>query len=192
MDDEKDKKVVMQEEEPDYEVLITAIEIEKRVKELGKEIRDDYDPEDNVVLIGILTGALMFQSDLARQIGLKNLTLETMEVSSYIGTESNRDPIITKYPKNSIEGKDVIIVEDIIDTGYSMRLLIQKLTEMGANSIKICTLLSKDDRREVDVPIHFCGFKIPDVWVEGYGLDTNEKGRCWLDILIRKPKVKDL
>ena len=167
------------------EILITSEQIQKRVAELAQEIQEDVDV-NNLVLVGVLNGASFFTTDLARQFNNPNLEIDFMSVSSYGNkTESSGEPAIHCDLKNSIHGKDVVIVEDIVDTGYSMAILLDILKARRPNSLRVCALLSKPDRREIDVPIDYVGFVIENHWVEGYGLDTNEKCRCLKNITRR-------
>ncbi|HOF78895.1 MAG TPA: hypoxanthine phosphoribosyltransferase [Candidatus Dojkabacteria bacterium] len=167
------------------EVLITSEQIKERVTELAAEIKDDVDV-DNLVLVGVLNGASFFTTDLAREFNNPKVEIDFMSVSSYGNNiESSGEPVIHCDLKNSIMGKDVVIVEDIVDTGYSMAILLDILRARRPKSLRVCALLSKPDRREVDVPIDYVGFTIPNHWVEGYGLDTNEKCRCLKNITRR-------
>lgn len=167
------------------EVLITSEQIKERVTELAAEIKDDVDV-DNLVLVGVLNGASFFTTDLAKEFNNPKVEIDFMSVSSYGNNiESSGEPVIHCDLKNSIMGKDVVIVEDIVDTGYSMAILLDILRARRPKSLRVCALLSKPDRREVDVPIDYIGFTIPNHWVEGYGLDTNEKCRCLKNITRR-------
>ena len=171
-----------------FETLYSEEVIKQRVQELGREIQEDYKDEETLVLVGVLKGSFVFLADLARQISHPNLTIQFISVSSYgSGTESAREPIINLDIRSSIRGKNVILVEDIVDTGYSFATLIAMITARGPKSLKTCSLLSKPDRREVEVPIDYQGFEIPDLWVEGYGIDTGEHGRNKKDIVARVP-----
>ncbi len=165
--------------EPKSEVLITEKEIGKKVKELAKQIARDYRGE-KIILIGVLKGAFIFISDLIREISRINPNVEVdfIRVSSYgSDTESSREPIIQMDVHSPLRDQNVILVEDIVDTGYSLKTLIAILKAREPKSLKTCALLSKDDRREVEVHLDYLGFHIPDVWVEGYGLDSNQTGR---------------
>ena len=167
------------------EILITSEQIKERVTELAAEIKDDVDV-DNLVLVGVLNGASFFTTDLAREFNNPKVEIDFMSVSSYGNNiESSGEPVIHCDLKNSIMGKDVVIVEDIVDTGYSMAILLDILRARRPKSLRVCALLSKPDRREVDVPIDYIGFTIPNHWVEGYGLDTHEKCRCLKNITRR-------
>ena len=158
------------------EILVSSDEIEKRVGELGKQITEDYKGK-NLLLVGILKGAVIFMADLAKNIDLP-ITMDFMAVSSYgKSSESSGVVKIIKDLDSSVEGKDILIVEDIIDTGFTLGYLTDYLKRRGANSVKICTLLDKPDRRKVQVPVDYRGFVIPDEFVVGYGLDYAEQYR---------------
>lgn len=157
-------------------VLISREEIDKRVKELGEEITRDYKDKD-ILVVGILKGAVIFMSELVQRID-KPVTMDFMAVSSYgKSSVSTGEVRIIKDLDNSVEGKDILIVEDIIDTGYTLQYLTDNLTKRGAKSVKICTFLDKIDRREVDIPVDYIGFEVPDEFIVGYGLDYAEMGR---------------
>ena len=156
-------------------VLINKSKLEKRIEEIGKQIEKDYEGKD-IVFIGILKGSVMFMSELAKNVK-NNIELEFMEVSSYEGTESTGVVRINKDIKNSIQGKDVIIVEDIIDTGRTLTYLVDYLKQKNPNSLEIATMLSKPSRRIMELNVDYIGFAIDDKFVVGYGLDYNEKYR---------------
>lgn len=153
--------------------LIKESELKERIQELGKEITKDYKGKE-LRLICVLKGGVMFMVDLAKEIKTP-LTMDFMAVSSY-GNETSSTGIvkIVKDLDESIEGKDVIIVEDIIDSGRTLTYLIQILKDRNPSSIKVCTLLDKPDRRIVDVHVDYVGFSIPDEFVVGYGLDYKQ------------------
>ncbi len=158
------------------EILITEQQLKEKVKELGRMITKDYQGKD-LVLLGVLKGAIMFMADLSRAIDLP-LSIDFMAVSSY--GSSTRSSGIVKIIKDhdiNIEGKDVLIVEDIIDSGLTLSYLRETLLGRKPRSLKICTILDKPERREADVKVDYCGFKIPDKFVVGYGLDFDEKYR---------------
>ncbi|WFA07727.1 hypoxanthine phosphoribosyltransferase [Tissierella sp. Yu-01] len=158
------------------EVLLSEEELQKRIKELGNEITKDYKDKD-LVVIGILKGAVIFMSELVKNIGLP-ITIDFMAVSSYGKSSISTGEVrIIKDLDFSVEGKDLLIVEDIIDTGLTLNYLTELLKKRGANSVKICTLLDKPDRRTVGVNIDYLGFEIPDEFVVGYGLDYAEQYR---------------
>jgi hypoxanthine phosphoribosyltransferase len=157
-------------------ILVTEEDIEKRVKELGKQIAEDYKGKD-LILVGILKGAVIFMSDLARNINMQ-IGLDFMAVSSYGRSATSTGEVrIVKDLDFSVENKDILIIEDIIDTGYTLAYLTDNLRKRGASSVKVCTLLDKPERRKVNVPVDYLGFAIPDEFVVGYGLDYAEIGR---------------
>ena len=152
------------------DVLISNEELVKRTKELGAQISKDYENKE-IRLICVLKGGVMFMTDLSKEIKQK-VSMDFMAVSSY-GNETSSSGIvkIVKDLDESIEGKDVLIVEDIIDSGRTLSYLLKVLQERKPKSIKIITLLDKPDRRVVDVDVEYVGFTIPDEFVVGYGLD---------------------
>jgi hypoxanthine phosphoribosyltransferase len=157
---------------PNLEVLLTEDQIRERVKELGAQITAEYANGD-VVLVGILKGSCVFMADLMRAVDLR-MTIDFMAVSSYKdGTESSGDVEILKDLSNPIRGKDVIVVEDIIDTGHTLARLLDILGTRGANSVKLAAFLDKPEPRvRKEVKIDYCGFVIPNHFVVGYGLDA--------------------
>lgn len=156
-------------------ILINKSKLEKRIEEMGKQITKDYEGKD-LVLVGILKGSVMFMTELAKNIK-RSVALDFMDVSSYEGTESTGKIRINKDIRDSIEGKDVIIVEDIIDTGRTLTYVKEYLSQKNPNSIKIATMLSKPSRRVLELNVDYIGFAIEDKFVVGYGLDYNEKYR---------------
>ncbi|MEJ8554927.1 hypoxanthine phosphoribosyltransferase [Tepidibacter sp. Z1-5] len=158
------------------DVLISEEEISKKVYELAKIIENEYKGEE-VVFVGILKGACVFVSDIIRKINL-DIELDFMAVSSYgMSTQSSGVVRILKDLDSDIEGKNVIIVEDIIDTGLTLSYLRENLMARNPKSLKICTLLDKPERRKCDIPVDYAGFKIPDKFIVGYGIDCGEKFR---------------
>lgn len=162
--------------EGELQVLISKDELDKRTKEIAAEISKAYDGKE-VHLICILKGGVMFMSDLSKEITVP-VTMDFMAVSSY-GNETSSSGIvkIVKDLDENIEGKDVIIVEDIIDSGRTLSYLVQILNDRKPSSLKICTLLDKPDRRVVEVDVAYTGFSIPDLFVLGYGLDYEQRYR---------------
>lgn len=157
-------------------VLISEEEIDKRIRELGEQISKDYAGED-VTIVCILKGAAPFACELAKRISVP-VFMDFMATSSYgSGTVSSGEVKIKKDMDTPAEGKNILIVEDIIDSGNTLNFLTMVFRERGAKSIKLCTLLDKPDRRQVDVPVDYCGFTIPDKFVVGYGLDYDQKYR---------------
>lgn len=156
------------------EVLIDECTLQKRVKELGEEISRDYQGKD-LIFICILRGGVVFLIDLMRHVTVPH-KIEFMAVSSYGvgGRESTGEVRITYDLNTKIDDKDVIIVEDIIDSGHTLNSVISMLSTRNPKSLCVCTLLDKTDRREVQIPIRYKGFEIPDKFVYGYGLDLDD------------------
>lgn len=170
------------------EILITEEQIKAKTKELGKLITEQYRGKD-LVVIGVLKGCVIFLSDLVREIDLP-LTLDFMVVSSYgTATKSSGVVRIIKDLEKDIQGKDVLVVEDIVDSGLTLSYLVEYLKSRNANSVKICSLLDKPERRKAQVTIDFSGFQIPDEFVVGYGLDFAEIYRNLPFVCILKPEV---
>ncbi|MBI3359560.1 MAG: hypoxanthine phosphoribosyltransferase [Chloroflexi bacterium] len=171
------------------EVLIPAEGLQARIAELGREISADYVGK-NPLLICILRGGVMFLTDLMRQLAVPH-TLDFMAVSSYGAgaRESTGSVRILMDLATDIEHRHVLIVEDIIDTGHTMHYIVQVLQARGPASVRICTLLNKAERREVDVPIDYVGFDIPNKFVFGYGLDLDEYFRNLPFVGVVKPGV---
>lgn len=156
-------------------ILISQDEIVARCKELGKQISEDY--KDTVpVLIGLLKGSVPFMAELMKYIDI-DCKIEFMDVTSYSGTESTGDVKIVKDLDCSIKDLDVLIIEDIVDTGKTLEKVKELLYSKGANSVKVCSLLDKPDRRIVDIEAEYVGFAIPNEFVIGFGLDFNQKYR---------------
>lgn len=156
-------------------VLVAEEAIRRRVDELGKEITRDYAGKQPIAVC-VLRGAIPFYADLIRRIDLP-VTVDTITVSSYgSGTVSGKLKVITDM-RTSVEGRDVLVVDDIIDSGRTSVALIEMLKERGAKSVRTCALLDKPSRRVVDIKGDYVGFAIPDEFVVGYGLDWNEKFR---------------
>lgn len=161
---------------PNLEVLISEEQLQARIRELGAEITRDYTgrrPE----LICVLKGAMIFMSDLMRSIDL-NLSIDFIAVSSYgKGKTSSGEVRIIKDLDEPLEGRDIILIEDILDTGLTLSYLVNNFRSRGATSIKIVTLLNKPERRKIEVTADYVGFEIPDKFVVGYGLDFDERYR---------------
>lgn len=155
------------------EILIDEGKLQERITELGKEISRDYQNE-NLHLICILRGGIIFLSDLMRNITVPN-TVDFMAVSSYGVTRQSTGQVrITLDLKDDIQDRPVLLVEDIVDSGYTIASVLEFLKTRHPKSLRVCTLLNKPERREVEVPIHYCGFVIPNKFVFGYGLDMDE------------------
>jgi len=157
-------------------VLIDEQKVIERVNELGCQISRDYQNKD-LLVIGILKGAVLFMSDLIKRIEVP-LAIDFMAVSSYgNSTKSSGIVRILKDLEDEVEGKDVLIVEDIVDTGLTLKFLAENILSRNPNSLKICCLLDKPSRRKVSVEVDYVGFEIPDEFVIGYGLDCDQKYR---------------
>lgn len=170
------------------EILFDESTISNKVNELGSIISKEYAGED-LIVIGVLKGANVFLSDLIRKISIP-ITIDFMAVSSYgHSTETSGVVKIIKDLDNSIEGKNILIVEDIIDTGLTLKYLLENLHSRNPKSISICTLLDKPERRKVNIDIDYAGFKIPDEFIVGYGIDYAEKYRNLPFIATLKEKV---
>ena len=169
-------------------ILITSEEIGARVRELGQQITNDYAGQD-ILMIGVLRGAVIFMSDLARAIK-RPIDIDFMAISSYgLSTNSSGVVRILKDLDEVVQGRHWLIVEDIIDSGLTLNYLVENLKSRKPASVRICTLLSKPDRRKVDVQVDYNGFIIPDYFVVGYGLDYAGKYRNLPFIGILKPEI---
>jgi hypoxanthine phosphoribosyltransferase len=156
--------------------LISREEIEARIARMAEEINRDYQGRD-LVMVGVLKGAFVFLADLARQVELP-LEIDFVAVSSYgADTQSSGVVKIIKDLDLEITGKDVLLVEDIVDTGLTLKYLASMLRDRGPASVEICTLLNKPDARKVDMEVKYCGFDVPQKFVVGYGLDYAERYR---------------
>ena len=154
-------------------VLISKEQIENRVKELAKQIRKDY-KEKTITAICLLKGSLFFTADLTREIGGK-IYLEFMQLSSYEGENTTGTIKLKKdIDFSEIKGKDVLIIEDIVDTGITLNYTLEHIKKAGANSVKVCTLLNKPSRRKIKVAIDYVGFEIENKFVLGYGMDYDQ------------------
>lgn len=169
--------------------LFTKEEIATRVAELGAQITADYKGKSKPVVIGVLKGAWIFLADLLREVDL-GVCLDFMSVSSYgSSTTTSGSLTIVKDLSIDVTGKDVIIVEDIVDTGTTLSRLKELLLARNAKSVAIATLLNKPSRRKVDIDVEYCGFEIPDEFVVGYGLDFDEKYRTLKDVCVLKEEA---
>ncbi|MEA2520129.1 MAG: hypoxanthine phosphoribosyltransferase [Chloroflexota bacterium] len=171
------------------EVLVSEDEIAAKVAELGARIAADHGHRP-LTLVSVLKGSLPFMADLMRAIPIP-VRIDLMEVSSYGGTSTESSGLvrILKDLSASIEGEDVLIVEDIIDTGLTLNYLLRYLRGKNPRSLKICTLLDKPARRLVDIPVDYVGFTIPDQFVVGYGLDYGEFYRNLRFVGVLRPEV---
>ena len=171
------------------EVLLTEDDIRAKTAELGRLISADYAGRP-LTLVSVLKGSLPFMADLMREIDLP-LRIDLMEVSSYGGTATETSGLvrIIKDLSASISGEDVLLVEDIIDTGLTLNYLVRYLRGKAPASLRICTLLDKPARRLVDIPVDYRGFEIPDQFVVGYGLDYGERYRNLRFVGVLRPEV---
>ncbi len=175
---------------PNLETLFSAEQIQERIAAMGREIARDYEGK-NPLLIGVLKGAVIFVSDLLRAIDLK-LGIEFMAISSYgSSTRTSGEVRIVKDLDVAVEGRDILVVEDIVDTGLTLSYLLANLASRGASSVKLAALLDKFERREREVEINYLGFQIPDAFVVGYGLDFAERYRNLPYIaVIKDPEIE--
>ena len=158
------------------DTIVAAEDLERRVRELGKEISGDYEGRD-LVLIGVLKGAVLFIADLMRELTVP-CEVDFMAVSSYgSATDSSGVVRILKDLDASIEGRDVLLVEDIVDSGLTLHYLLKNLRAREPRSLEVCALLTKPERRRVELPIRYVGFEIPNRFAIGYGLDHGQRYR---------------
>ena len=162
-----------------YEIdeLISAKAIAARVEALAREISTHFSGTDKLVVVGLLRGSFIFIADLVRELDLP-VEVDFLEVSSYgNSTESSREVRVLKDLRGEIEGRDVLLVEDIIDTGYTLKHVLEILGTRHPRQLEVCALLDKPSRREVDVKARWTGFEIPDKFVVGYGIDYAQRNR---------------
>ncbi len=171
------------------EILVSEDQIQAKVAELGRRISEDYEGRQ-LTLVSVLKGSLPFMADLMRQITIP-VRIDLMEVSSYGGTSTESSGLvrILKDLSSSIDGRDVLLVEDIIDTGLTLNYLLRYLRGKNPSTLRICTLLDKPARRLVDIPVDYIGFTIPDQFVVGYGLDYGEIYRNLRFVGVLRPEV---
>lgn len=170
------------------DIMYSEAQVMEKVEELGRQITQDYQDKD-LLVVGILKGAFVFMADLVRKIDLP-IDLDFMSVSSYgASTVSSGEVKIVKDLDYSIKDKDVLIVEDIIDTGLTLKYIKEILNKRGPRSVKVCCLLDKPSRRNADIAPEYVGFSIPDEFIVGYGLDYGEKFRNYPAVCVLKPSV---
>ena len=157
------------------EVMLSEEEVDRRIQEIGEQISKDYAGKQ-VHLVCVLKGGSFFLCELAKRITVP-VSMDFMAVSSYAGTQSTCKVKIIKDLDEPIEGKDVLVVEDIVDTGRTLSVLLDMFRQRGAASVKLCTLLDKPEGRVTEVPVDYECFTVPDKFVVGYGLDYNQKYR---------------
>ena len=156
--------------------LISRRDIEKRIDELAAEIERDFAGADPLVCIGVLKGSVFFLVDLLKRVNIP-LAVDFFQTASYGSSKTPGEVRIRKDIDLSIRDRDVLLIEDIVDTGYTLRTILDLFRFRGARTVKLCALLDKADAREVEVPIDYCGFTIDNVFVVGYGLDLDERFR---------------
>lgn len=170
------------------EILFDEEKIAEIVKNMGQQISKDYEGK-NLLLVSVLKGSLIFMADLMRQITVP-CSIDFLSVSSYgAGTNTTGEVRILKDLDASLEGKDVLVVEDILDSGVTLSYLLKNLSARNPNSIRLCTFLDKPDRRRIDVHAEYIGASIPDAFIVGYGLDYAEKYRNLPFVAVLKPEV---
>ena len=156
-------------------IVISEKDISRRVRELGAVITKDFE-NSRLLVVGILNGAFMFMADLVREIR-HEFEIDFVRVTSYgMGTTAGLLRF-TKDIERETQGRDILIVEDIVDTGHTLKYLSRSFEERGANSVRICVLIDKKERREVDIALHYVGFEVQSGFLVGYGLDCREKFR---------------
>lgn len=169
-------------------VLFSEKEIENIVNTLANQIEKDYNDRD-FIMVGLLKGSVLFMSDLMKKINL-DFSIDFMVVSSYgSGTQSTGRVNVQKDISQSVEGREILIVEDIIDSGNTLNFITKYLTDKGAKAVKLCTLFDKPDRRTADISVDYVGSEVPDVFIVGYGLDYDEKYRNLPYVGVLKPSV---
>lgn len=169
-------------------VLLSHDQIKARIQELTKEMEKEYQGKQ-VLLVGVLKGAYMFLAHLTEELwsaGLQDFEVDFFTISSYHGTTRSKNPKIVMDLDTDIEGRHVLIIEDIVDSGHSLDTMMRIFQSRKPASIKVCALLSKPSKRAVEVPIDYLGFEIEDHWVEGFGMDTKQKYRGNPDIVYRQ------
>jgi hypoxanthine phosphoribosyltransferase len=162
--------------DPTLQTLIPAEVLQRRIAELAAAIDRDYATCDRLVCIGVLKGAVFFLTDLLKHLHVP-VAVDFFQVSSYRGATTPGELRVRKDIDLPVRGQDVLIVEDIIDTGYTLRTILDMFRFRGARTVKLCALLDKRQRREVEVTVDYCGFEIEDRFVVGYGLDYDERYR---------------
>ena len=159
------------------DTMISAKSIAARIEELAREIKEEFEDTDKLIVVGLLRGSFVFIADLVRELDLP-VEVDFLEASSYgDGTESSREVRILKDLRGEIGGRDVLLVEDIVDTGFTLKHVIGLLQSREPHRLKTIALLDKPSRREVDVKADWTGFKIPDEFVVGYGIDFAQRNR---------------
>ncbi len=170
----------------EIEILIPENKIKARLKSLANDIKREMKGNEEIIAIGILKGSFIFFADLVRELG-NNIKIDFVVVSSYFDKmESSQNIVFKKDIETDIEGKNVLLIDDIIDTGRTLKALVEYFKKKNPKNLKTCVLLDKKERREVNYDADFVGFEIPDKFVVGYGLDWGEEGRTLKDIYFVK------
>jgi hypoxanthine phosphoribosyltransferase len=157
------------------EALLTEQKIKARIQEIAETITQDYQGKD-VIAVCVLKGAYMFFSDLMRLIDLP-FAVDFIMVSSYVKTESSGEVKVHYNMREDVRNKDVLIIDDIVDTGFTIKYITDLIAKQAPKTLKVCTLLNKKSRREVETPLDYVGFEIPDLFVVGYGMDYENQHR---------------
>lgn len=174
----------------EVDILFSEEQLKQRVMELGAQISADYESSHLLLVVGILRGSFIFMADLVRQLHRIPLQVDFLAASSYGSSATSSGTVcIEKDISEPVAGRDVLIVEDIMDTGLTLSSVVEMFKKRGARSVKVCCLLDKPSRRKVPVPIDYLGFVIPDEFVVGYGLDYNNNYRSYPAVCILKPEV---
>lgn len=160
----------------ELKTLISREDIEARITELALEIDRDFGDTDPLICIGVLKGSVFFMVDLLKQVSIP-VAVDFFQTASYGSGTTAGEVRIRKDIDLSIRGRDVLLIEDIVDTGYTLRTILDLFRFRGARTVKLCALLDKAEAREVEVPIDYCGFRIDNLFVVGYGLDLDERYR---------------
>jgi hypoxanthine phosphoribosyltransferase len=165
------------------DVLLSEAQIQQRVRQLGRQIEADYQGKP-LTIVAVLTGSLILLADLIRQIQIP-LRVALLQASSYRGTTTSAAPLVVNEAFSpEVDGRDVLLLDDILDTGQTLATLVRHMSDRGARSVRTAVLLRKVGRQQVPLEPDYCGFTIPDAFVVGYGLDYNEKYRNLRDIVV--------
>ena len=176
---------------PRLEVLISSEQLQERVTELAARLNEDYRESKDLICVGVLKGAIFFMVDLLKQLSVP-VAVDFFQTSSYRGATSPGEVRIHKDIDLSVRDKDVLLIEDIVDTGNTVRTILDLFRFRGARTVRLCALLDKRERRRVEVPIDYCGFEISDRFVVDYGLDWNEGWRNLPDVCVLKEEQGSL
>ena len=172
-----------------FRTLIAQEVLEERIAELAAEIDRDFEGADPLICIGVLKGSVFFLSDLLKQVNIP-VTVDFFQTASYGGRTTPGEVRIRKDIDLSVRDRDVLLIEDIVDTGYTLRTILDLFKFRGARTVKLCALLDNQDAREVEVPIDYCGFPVENVFVVGFGLDLDERYRNlpYIGVIEEDPK----